>query len=132
MPIPVKVILWPPGGRAIAIGELNWTMYDLPAPGTRYWHGRDPFLVREIDQTSDPVTLHLEHADEWAQEIRAALPAGYWIEGGRRSDDGSWHFHLEQDGVERPIGLYYGESLEQALNEAVAGAHARVAQQGPE
>jgi hypothetical protein len=128
MPIPVKVYTWPSDGGQIAINELAWTMFDLPEPGSRYWHGRDPYIVRGVDETSDPATVHLEHAAEWADEVRDALPAGYWIEGGRRSEDGSWHFHLVQQGVDRPIGMYFGESLEQGITEVVAGAHAREAQ----
>lgn len=130
MAMPVKVVLWPPGGGAIAIGELRWTMYDVPDVGSRYWHGRDPLVVREIDGSTDPLTIHLEHAgNDWISELRAALPDDYWLHGGRSSDDGSWHFHLEQEGVERPIGIYVGQTLEAALAAAIAGGNERQVQQ---
>jgi hypothetical protein len=123
MPVPVKVFTWPPGGTTIAINELAWSMFDLPARGTRYWHGRDPYLVREVDETTEPVTIHLEHAEDWTEELREALPDGYWPDGGRSDRSGEWHFTLVKDGVERPIGLFHGDTLDEALAAAINAAH---------
>jgi hypothetical protein len=125
MPTPVKVYTWSPGGGRLAINEFDWSMFDLPARGTRYWHGRDPYVVREVDETTDPVTVHLENAAEWADELRNQLPSGYWLDGGRSDAKGEWHFTLVKDGVERPIGLFYSEALEDAVNEATTAAQER-------
>jgi len=98
------------------LNEPAWTMFDLPASGSRYWHGRDPYLVRGVDEATDPITVHLEHAADWTDELRRALPDGYWLDGGRSDRSAEWHFMLVQDGVERPIGLFQGSTLDEAFN----------------
>jgi hypothetical protein len=127
VPIPVTVYTWPPGGGQIAINRLDWTMYDVPAVGSRYWHGRDPYKVRGVDENTDPVTVHLEHDDAWVAELHDALPDGYWLDGGRSDTDGRWHFQIVQDGVDRPIGMYIGDTLDDALDQAVVAAQQRAA-----
>jgi hypothetical protein len=74
--------------------------------------------------------VHLEHADAWEDELIAALPDGYWLDGGRPDDDSMWHFHLVQDGVERPIGAFFGETLDDAIGQAIADAQQRHAGSG--
>lgn len=125
MPIPVVVVTWPPGGGAVAINRLEGrAMFDLPPVGSRYWSAGNPFVVREVDETTDPTTVHLEHDHRFADEVRAAMPEGYWPDGGRSSDDGRWHFTILAEG-ERPFGLWTGDTPDDALGQAFAAARER-------
>jgi hypothetical protein len=103
-------------------------MYDLPAVGSLYWRGRDPF-VRAVDLSTEPPTVHFEHNPARAVDAQAVLPDAYWPEGGRSASDGRWTFHLERAGLDRPIGLFLGETLDEALGQVVSAAseHAQTA-----
>jgi hypothetical protein len=49
MPVPVIAILWEPAVTQMPISSQEWSMYDLPEPGTHYWHGRTGYLVDQIE-----------------------------------------------------------------------------------
>jgi hypothetical protein len=127
MPIPVRVYTWTPGG-ALPINELHWTMFDLPPVGSRYWHGTDAFRVREVDETTDPPIVLLEHDAAWEQELRGLLPKGYWLDGGRDSKDGRWHFESVREGVGRPREWSFGETLDEAMSDVIAEVRHHAAQ----
>jgi len=123
--IPVTIITWPSGGTTMAINELRGrAMYDLPPVGSRYWLDGEPLSVREVDASSDPVVVHLEHDEAFADEVRAVIADGYWLHGGRSSDDGRWHFYGVVDGRER-FGPWFGDTLDEALGQAIAEVNAR-------
>jgi hypothetical protein len=63
----------------MALIELNWTMFELPAPGSRYWHDRSGYTVREVDRTQDPPHVHLVHDRAYEEELHAGLPEGYLL-----------------------------------------------------
>jgi hypothetical protein len=122
MPIPVTVFTYAHENHQISLDERQWEMYALPAPGDRYWHGHEPLRVREVSEDSNPRRMHVVHDHEWAEEVRAALPAGYTIHGGRDQDDGRWHFMAIAPPNDRPLGPVFADELDQALAEAIANA----------
>jgi hypothetical protein len=122
MPVPVKVYRWSSETDAIPLNEDDWVMYELPVAGDRYWHGSDGFTVREVDEAQDPPHVHLLHDYEWAREVRAQLPEGYSMEGGRASDDRQWHFNAVTPEQGRPLGPVFMDDLDDALNKAIANA----------
>jgi hypothetical protein len=126
MPVPVKVYTWDPRMDEMALNELDWTMFELPAPGSHYWHDRWGYTVREVDETQDPPHVHLVHDRAYEEELHAGLPDGYLLDGGRDSEDGSWHFFmLTPQG--RPLGPFRGGDFDSAVGQALAAAaeHAR-------
>jgi hypothetical protein len=98
-------------------------MYELPRLGDHYWHDNTGYRVNGLDESADPPRLDLELDREFEEELCGALPDNYIVQGGRRSDDGTWHFE-----VAGPHGLVggrawsVGDNMEQAIREAVAGA----------
>jgi hypothetical protein len=123
MPVAVKVYTWDPRMDEMALNELDWTMFELPEPGSHYWHDRWGYTVREVDQTQDPPHVHLVHDRAYEEELHEGLPDGYLLDGGRRHDDGSWHFFmLTPQG--RPLGPFPGSDFETAAGAALAAAHA--------
>jgi hypothetical protein len=133
VPTRVKVYTYAPAAGAIPLAELDWTMYELPSAGDRYWHDRDTFAVREVDESQDPPQVHLVHDHEWSDQIRDQLPEGYDIDGGRDSNDGRWHFMATTPPHGRPLGPVVADDLEDALGRAIANAaeHYRRSQEAP-
>ncbi len=102
-------------------------MYELPPVGSRYVRDGQPWRVRDVDETADPARVDLERDEAWAEELRAALPEGYALGGGRNSDSGRWHLYAsEADGAIYETFVSEG-SLEDAIAAVVAKAerHAR-------
>jgi hypothetical protein len=130
MAVPVIIVTWPAGGGELAVNRLEGrAMFDLPSVGSRYWSVGEPFVVREVDESTDPTTVHLEHDDAFADEVRAAMPAGHWLDGGRSSSDGRWHFTVVPESG-RPFGLWFGDTLDDALGQAIAAANERASAAG--
>jgi hypothetical protein len=130
MPVAVKVYTWDPRMDEIALNELDLTMFELPSPGSHYWHDRWGYTVRGVDETQDPPHVHLVHDRAYEEELHNGLADGYLLDGGRNAEDGSWHFlMLTPQG--RPLGPFWGADLNAAVAEAVAAAaqHARAAEQ---
>lgn len=125
MSIRVKVYTWPPGGTTLAINELNLEMFELPGPGSRYWHDRWGYRVRNVGATEDPPVVHLEHDPDWESQLYEGLPDGYILDGGRRDDDGTWHFAL-QTPQGRMGGAFFNSDLDAAIAGAIAAAHEHV------
>lgn len=122
MPTPVKVYTYMSEAAEAALNELEWTMYELPQPGVRYWHGDEGFTVREVDQSPDPPHVHLLYDHEWMNEVRSQLPDGYAIDGGRQSDSGEWHFVAGIPPGELRLGAFV-DDLDEALDRVIAAAH---------
>ncbi len=123
MPIPVVALLWEPGVTEMPIGSQNWSMYDLPEPGTHYWHGRTGYVVDRIEDADGMPHVHLIRDSSWERQMSAGLPDDHLVDGGRREDDGTWHFQVV--GPNGPIGgnaWSFGRELEPTLREAVAAA----------
>lgn len=104
MPTAVKVYTYTSETAKVPLNEHDWMMYRIPRVGQRYWHGDSGFRVREIDQSQDPPHVHLVYDHEWMDQIRAQLPQGYGISGGRSSDHGDWHFEAVTPLHGRPLG----------------------------
>ncbi len=121
MPTAVKVYQWMPGMNEMPLNELDWTMYELPEPGSHYWHDRMGFMVREVDKSQDPPHVHLVHDRAYEEELHDGLPDGYLLDGGRNSENGSWHFFmLTPQG--RPLGPFHGGDFDSAVGLALAAA----------
>jgi hypothetical protein len=99
-------------------------MFDLPAVGDGCWHDHEPLIVRAVED-GFPAIVHLEQDSERAADVRARLPDGYWISGGRSNQDGRWHLFLLSKGVDHPVGAFLSQSLERALEDAITTANDR-------
>jgi hypothetical protein len=118
----VKVYTYTSETAHVPLNEHDWVMYEVPNAGDRYWHGDSGFRVREIDASQDPPQVHLVYDHEWMDEIKAQLPHGYGISGGRGSDHGDWHFEAVTPNG-RPLGPEFADGLDEALTRAIANAH---------
>lgn len=126
MSVDVNVFVWPATGGELPITRRDaQQMFDLPRVGSSYWHGRDPFVVWEVERT-EPPTVHLRRDPARAAQIWASLPEGCWLEGSRSTTDGRWRFLLVKDHVELPGGPSEADTLDDAVDVAVADAHRRV------
>ena len=128
MPAHVHAVLHEPG-LELPLQIQEWRMYDVPPPGSHYWHGRTGYLVLRVEQT-DPVTVHFVRDPEWEQELHAGLPDDHIIDGGRGSDDGTWHFSVVGPSGQLNEAWAFGDQMEPAIREAVALARTRLAQTG--
>ena len=95
-------------------------MYEVPAVGTHYWHGRTGYQVTKVDQAL-PVRVHFVRDPGWEESLHVGLPDEYVVDGGRQSDDGVWHFTVVRD-AERPTGWSFGEDCESTIRAAVSDA----------
>src|SRR5437763_1421757 len=75
MPVSVKVYTWDPRMDEMALNELDWTMYELPTPGSHYWHDRWGYTVREVDEMQDPPHVHLVHDRAYEEEPHGRVDA---------------------------------------------------------
>jgi hypothetical protein len=123
LPVSVTVYTYVNENHQIPLNERHWSMYALPSPGDRYWHGEEPLRVRSVDANAEPKQLHVDHDHDWAAEVIAALPEGYRMHGGRDADDGRWHFMAIAPPNDRPLGPVFADDLEQALAQAIVNAH---------
>jgi hypothetical protein len=113
----VQAVLYEPG-LELPLQTQQWLMFEVPSVGARYWHGRTGYRVERVDPT-DPVTLHLVRDRVWEDALHDGLPSEYVIDGGRRSDDGSWHFTVVRNG-DRIAGWSFGEDCEATIRDAVS------------
>jgi hypothetical protein len=99
-------------------------MYELPAVGEQYWHGKTGYVVKALDANADPPRLDLELDRKFEERMSAGLPDDHFVDGGRQHDDGTWHFQIVG-----PKGIIGGgaassrsDDMERAIAEAVASA----------
>ena len=103
--------------------EVEWKMFELPELGENYWHGRTGYRVKAMDQSVDPPRLDLELDRDFEERMSAGLPDDHFVDGGRRDDDGSWHFQVVgPNGIVGGRAWSMGDDMEKAIGEAVAGA----------
>lgn len=113
------------------LNEVEWELYELPIVGANYWHGRDGYHVKALDESVDPPRLDLELDRDFEEALCGSLPDEYFVDGGRRADDGSWHF--EVTGPQGPLGgdaWSIGEDMEQAIRQVVASAGRQLDRRG--
>lgn len=123
---PARAVLDEPG-VPIPLSELQWEMYELPEPGTRYWHGSIGYRVQAVEPDAAPARVDLIRDPEWEAEAYGDLPEGYQIDAGRRSDDGTWHVRvLRPNGQPLGGGWSFGDDCETVLSQAVTGALAQL------
>jgi hypothetical protein len=122
MAIKVRAVLWAPNMPTIAVSDHEWEMYALPEPGTHYWHDGTGFTVDRIEEADGETRVHLVRDPEWEREVAAGLNDDDVISGGRRSDDGQWHFEVRDRASGRRRGWAFGDKLEPTLRQAVTSA----------
>jgi hypothetical protein len=123
MPTQVAVYRWASAEAPMPLSETTWTMFELPGVGARYWHNSDGFTVREVDESHDPPRVDLNHDSDWTRAMNDQLPDDYYLDGSRNSDSGSWHFHAVTPAHGgRPVGDGYSESMDEAMQQAIAHA----------
>ena len=131
MPIRVTVYEWAAEVPEIPISELDWTMYELPRAGDRYWHDQTGYAVREVDGSSDPPRVHLTVDPEWMGQARHGLPDRYGVSGGRPSDRAEWHFEVVDPSGRAVAGSQaIGDDLVAVIREAVSRAVESISRSG--
>ena|SRR6266516_4626858 len=125
MPTAVQAVLHEPG-LELPLELQHWTMYEVPRVGAHYWHNRTGYRIQRIDQT-EPLTVHLVRDPSWEEEIHAGLPGDYLLSGGRRSDDGTWHFSMVGPSGRLNDAWSVDDDLDAAIREVVGQAHASLA-----
>ncbi len=113
---------WGSADQTLPLSETTWMMFELPAAGDRYWHGSEGFTVREVDESHDSPHVHLNHDSDWTRAINDQLPDEYYLDGGRDSDNGRWHFQAVTPEHGRPVGDGYSESMDEAMQQAIGHA----------
>lgn len=125
MSVPVKAVLWEPN-LGIPLADHEWRMFEVPAPGSHYWHGKTGYRLDRIEEVEGETHVHLVRDRQWEEAVSAPLPDDYLVDGGRDDENGYWHFQ-----VVGPHGVVagasgYGLELEPAILQAVAQAAARL------
>jgi hypothetical protein len=113
----VQAVLHEPG-LELPLEIQEWQMYEVPEAGSHYWHGRSGYVVQRIDRT-DPITVHFVRDPAWEEELHNGLPDEYIIDGGRRVDDGEWHFSVVGPDGRLNRAWSFGPDQEIAIRDAI-------------
>ena len=74
--VPVTAVTWASGTypNGLAMNALEWTMYELPGVGDRYWHDRMGYTVRAVDETEERPRVGEKREPQGRQRPDIAAP----------------------------------------------------------
>ena len=60
----------------LAMSDHEWEMYELPTPGSHYWHDKTGFTVDRIEEIDDETLVHLMRDPDWERAMADGLHDG--------------------------------------------------------